>query len=165
MVPARRAFGHLIRPSPCSGTCRASPATVNHVTISSRRHPNPHARSAGCKQAAPAQDMLKPEATALRIKNARKWSLCAPCFVINAPLVSLYSAPPLLLPLCVRVNIGKAGPFLPKWLQYTFFTLKELTMVIRRICVLSSGEGPADKSEPLQICYLKPWEFTRREKV
>lgn len=97
-VPKRRVFGHLIPPSACAGTCSASPATVNHVTISSRRNPNPPARSARAHAAASAQDMLKPEATTLRIKNARKWSPCAPCFVINVPLVSLYSAPPLLLP-------------------------------------------------------------------
>lgn len=129
-VPKRRLLGHLIPPSACTGTCSASPATVNHVTISSRRNPNPHARYVRARAAARAQDVLKPEATTLRIKNARKWSLCAPCFVISAPLVSLYSTPPLLLPRCVRVNIGKAGPFLPKWLQYTFFTPKELTKVI-----------------------------------
>lgn len=98
VVPKRRVFGHLIPPFSCAGTCRASPATVNHVTISSRRNPNPRARSVRVQAAASAQDMLKPEATALRIKNVRKWSLCAPCFVINVPLVSLYSAPPLLLP-------------------------------------------------------------------
>lgn len=97
-VPKRRVFGHLIPPSPCTGTCSASPATVNHVTISSRRNPNPRARSVRARAAASAQDMLKPEATALRIKNGRKWSLRAPCFVINVPLVSLYSTPPLLLP-------------------------------------------------------------------
>lgn len=97
-VPKRRAPGHLIPPSSCAGTCSASPATVNHVTISSRRNPNPRARSVRVQAAASAQDMLKSEAMALRIKNARKWSLCAPCFVINVPLVSLYSTPPLLLP-------------------------------------------------------------------
>ncbi len=97
-VPKRRVFSHLIPPFSCTGTCSASPATVNHVTISSRRNPNPHARSVGAQAAASAQDMLKLEAMALRIKNARKWSLCAPCFVINVPLVSLYSAPPLFLP-------------------------------------------------------------------
>lgn len=67
-VPKRRVFGHLIPPSLCAGTCSASPATVNHVTISSRRNPNPRARSVRALAAAPAQDMLKPEAAALRIK-------------------------------------------------------------------------------------------------
>lgn len=97
-VPKRRVFGHLIPPSSRTGTCRASPATVNHVTISSRGNPNPRARSVRAQAAASAQDILKPEATALRIKNAWKWSLCAPCFVISVPLVSLYSTLPLLLP-------------------------------------------------------------------
>lgn len=97
-VPERPVLGHLIPPASRTGTCSAPPATVNHVTISSRRNPNPRARSVRARAAASTQDMLKPEATALRIKNARKWSLCAPCFVINVPLVSLYSTPPLLLP-------------------------------------------------------------------
>lgn len=44
-VPKRRVFGHLIPPSSRAGTCRASSATVNHVTISSRRNPNPLAGS------------------------------------------------------------------------------------------------------------------------
>lgn len=98
VVPKRRVFGHLIPPSPSAGTCSASPATVNHVTISSRRNPSPRTRSVHAQADDSTQDMLKPEATALRIKNARKWSLSAPCFVISVPLVSLYSTPPLLLP-------------------------------------------------------------------
>lgn len=44
-VPKRRVFGHLIPPSSRAGTCRAPPATVNHVTISPWRNPNPRARS------------------------------------------------------------------------------------------------------------------------
>lgn len=135
----KRVLGHLILPptSPHAGTCSASPATVNHVTISPWRNPNPCARSVRTQAAASVQDMLKPEASALRIKNGRKWSPCAPCFVISVPLVSLYSAPPLLSPLCVWVNIGKACPFLPKWLQYTLFTPKELTELI--IWILTGG--------------------------
>lgn len=98
VVPKRRVFGHLIPPFSCADTCSASPATVNHVTISSRRNPNPRARADRVQAAASAQDMLKPEAMALRIKNARKWSPRTPCFVITVPLVSLYSTLPLLLP-------------------------------------------------------------------
>lgn len=33
------------------------------------------------------------------------------------------------------------------------------------ICVLSRGQGPADKSELLQICYLKHWGFAQKEEV
>lgn len=103
-VPKRRLFGHPIPPFSRADTCSASPATVNHVTISSRRNPNPRARSVPAqKAAASSRDVLKPEAMALRIENARKWSPCAPCFVISVPLVSLYSTPPLLLPsVCLR---------------------------------------------------------------
>lgn len=58
--------------------------------------------------------MLKPEATALRIKNGRKWSPCAPCFVISVPLVSLYSTPPLLLPsVCLSQYREKPARFCP----------------------------------------------------
>lgn len=114
VVPKSPVFGHLIPPSSRAGTCSASPATVNHVTISSRRNPNPRARSIRAQAAASAQDMLKPEATTLRIKNIRKWSLCAPCFVINVPLVSLYSAPPLLLPAACLSQYRESRPVSPQ---------------------------------------------------
>lgn len=105
-VPRRRLPGHLIPPPPrAAATCSASPATVNHVTVSSPRNPNPLARDPpGLPR---HRDPLKPDATALRIKNARKWSPRAPCFVITVPLVSLYSAPPSFSSRRLRVNIGK----------------------------------------------------------
>lgn len=93
------------RPSHAATTCSASPATVNHVTVSSQRNPNPLARDPpGLPR---HRDALKPDAAALRIKNGRKWSLRAPCFVITVPLVSLYSAPPSFSSRRLRVNIGK----------------------------------------------------------
>lgn len=70
-VPKRRLFGHFIPPSSRAGTCSASPATVNHVTISSRRNPNPRARSVRAQAAASTQDKLKPEAATLRIKTLK----------------------------------------------------------------------------------------------
>lgn len=100
--------GHLIPPPPprAAATCSASPATVNHVTVSSPRNPNPLARDPppGLPR---HRDPLKPDATALRIKNGGKWSPRAPCFVITVPLVSLYSAPPSFSSRRLRVNIGK----------------------------------------------------------
>lgn len=95
----------LSLPSRAAATCSAWPATVNHVTVSSPRNPNPLARDPpGLPR---HRDTLKPDATALRIKNARKWSPRAPCFVITVPLVSLYSAPPSFSSRRLRVNIGK----------------------------------------------------------
>lgn len=69
--------------------------------------------------------------------------------------VTLFRASPPS-PLSVFESIsGKASPFLPKWLQYTFFTPEELTKVIRLMCVLSRGRGQADNSDP--ICNVKLW--------
>lgn len=89
-------------PSRAAATCSASPATVNHVTVSPPRNPNPLARDPPRHR-----DALKPDAAALRIKNGGKWSPRAPCFVITVPLVSLYSAPPCFSSRRLPVNIGK----------------------------------------------------------
>lgn len=97
----------LSLPSRAAATCSASPATVNHVTVSSPRNPNPLARDQLRAGPPRHRDALKPDAAALRIKNGGKWSPRAPCFVITVPLVSLYSAPPSFSSRRLRVNIGK----------------------------------------------------------
>lgn len=134
----------LSLPSRAAATCSASLATVNHVTVSSPRNPNPLARDPLGPGCLGTETRLKPDAAALRIKNGRKWSPRAPCFVITVPLVSLYSAPPSFSSRRLRVNIGKRpARFCPNGYNIPSSRLRSW----QRLFGLSGGRGRADKSD------------------
>lgn len=101
VVPKSRIYCHLIPPSLRASTCSASPATVNHVTISLRGNPNPRADppGAGC-----CTNSRHVETRGYGIKNEKRWKVVPVrgLFCHQCSISVTYSALPLLLPsLCL----------------------------------------------------------------
>jgi hypothetical protein len=113
VVPESCIYCHLIPPSLRASTCSASPATVNHVTISSRGNPNPRADppGAGC-----CTNSRHVETRGYGIKNQKRWKVVPMrglfCHQCSISVTLFCAAPPS--PLIVFESIsGKPARFCP----------------------------------------------------